>query len=78
MNINILVYECGNIWSVKNAFKFFRINENLINIVDQILASDCIILPGEDLKETKQLLINNGCNFINRDYSNLSFKNDKK
>jgi cyclase len=33
---------------------------------------------GEGLKETKQLLINEGYNFVKWDYSNLSFKNDKK
>lgn len=47
MNINILDYECGNIWSIKNAFKFFGISANIINTTDQILSSDCIILPGD-------------------------------
>ena len=47
MKINILNYDCGNIWSVKNAFKFFNIEANIINNVNSIIESDCLILPGD-------------------------------
>ena len=33
---------------------------------------------GEGLKETKELLIKQGYNFVNWDYKDLSFINDKK
>ncbi len=47
MKINILNYDCGNIWSIKNAFKFFNIETNIINTTESIIESDCLILPGD-------------------------------
>ena len=45
MKINILNYDCGNIWSVKNIFNFLNIDAKVINSTNEILSSDCIILP---------------------------------
>ncbi len=47
MKINILNYDCGNIWSVKNIFNFLNIDAKVINSTNEILSSDCIILPGD-------------------------------
>ena len=47
MNINILDYNCGNIWSVKNAFNYLGIDAKIIKTKEEILKSDCIILPGD-------------------------------
>ena len=47
MKINILNYDCGNIWSVKNIFNFLNIDARFINSTNEILSSDCIILPGD-------------------------------
>ena len=37
MKINILDYNCGNIWSVKNAFSFLGFEANIIKTADQVL-----------------------------------------
>ena len=47
MKINILDYNCGNIWSVKNIFNYLNIKANVINSESEILNSDCLILPGD-------------------------------
>ena len=47
MKINILNYDCGNIWSVKNIFNFLIFYEKVINSTNEILSSVCIILPGD-------------------------------
>ena len=47
MKINILDYNCGNIWSVKNAFSFLGFETNIIKTANQVLDSDCLILPGD-------------------------------
>ena len=47
MRINILDYNCGNIWSVKNIFNYLNIKANVINSEKEILNSDCLILPGD-------------------------------
>ncbi len=47
MRINILDYNCGNIWSVKNIFNYLNIEAKVINSEKEILNSDCLILPGD-------------------------------
>ena len=47
MKINILDYNCGNIWSVKNIFNYLNIKANVISSEKEILNSDCLILPGD-------------------------------
>jgi glutamine amidotransferase len=60
MKINILDYDCGNIWSVKNIFNFLNLQAEVIKTEKEILNSDCLILPGDgsfkiidDIKEKK-------------------------
>ena len=60
MKINILNYDCGNIWSVKNIFNFLNLQAEVIKTEKEILNSDCLILPGDgsfkiidDIKEKK-------------------------
>lgn len=45
-SITIIDYGCGNIWSIKNALKFLKINFELSNEPSKILKSKIIILPG--------------------------------
>ena len=60
MKINILDYNCGNIWSVKNAFNFLGYETNIIKSADQVLDSDCLILPGDgSFKIIKDMRNNN-------------------
>ena len=60
MKINILDYNCGNIWSVKNAFNFLGYETNIIKLADQVLDSDCLILPGDgSFKIIKDMRNNN-------------------
>ena len=47
MRINILDYNCGNIWSVKNIFNYLNVEAKVINSEKEILNSDCLILPGD-------------------------------
>lgn len=47
MKINILDYNCGNIWSVKNIFNFLDIKAEVIKTEKEMLNSDCLILPGD-------------------------------
>ena len=47
MKINILDYNCGNTWSVKNAFKYLNVNVEIIDNEQSIMDSDCLILPGD-------------------------------
>ena len=47
MKINILDYNCGNTWSVKNAFKYLNVDAKIIKNEKNISESDCLILPGD-------------------------------
>ena len=66
MKINILDYNCGNIWSVKNAFSFLGFETNIIKTADQVLDSDCLILPGDgSFKIIKDIKNNNLIDSLN-------------
>ena len=66
MKINILDYNCGNIWSVKNAFNFLGYETNIIKSADQVLDSDCLILPGDgSFKIIKDMRNNNLSDSLN-------------
>ncbi len=47
MRINILDYNCGNIWSIKNIFSYLNIEVEIIKTEKEIINSDCLILPGD-------------------------------
>ncbi len=47
MKINILDYNCGNTWSVKNAFKYLNVNAEIIDNEKNLMGSDCLVLPGD-------------------------------
>ena len=47
MRINILDYNCGNIWSIKNIFSYLNIKVEIIKTEKEIINSDCLILPGD-------------------------------
>ena len=66
--ITIIDYDCGNIWSVKNAFKFLGIKTNIIKTCSEILESDCLILPGDGsfkiINNLKKKGIDKSLNFV--------------
>lgn len=46
INVTIIDYGLGNLWSVKNAFEFLGANVHISSKPNEILNSDCLILPG--------------------------------
>ena len=46
INVTIIDYGLGNLWSVKNAFEFLGANVHISSRSEEILNSDSLILPG--------------------------------
>ncbi|MBI4982285.1 MAG: imidazole glycerol phosphate synthase subunit HisF [Candidatus Omnitrophica bacterium] len=50
--VSIVDYNCGNLRSVKNAFKQFGARPKLINTIEEILNAEFLVLPGVGAFET--------------------------